>query len=220
MVYRLFLFVLLSSVLILHTGDCFAPIPSSPTGKTTATTITTTTNRLYPASDSSLPSSSLRSSFSSRPSSMTLPSFPHRRLSPVLYNNAPFVQSSAIFGGANLFGFVISMLTGSHVHLDLIGTGAFALAAIPPLVSSSVPRVQYSSGAMALWGTKLASFLFYRALQTGHDMRLEDTLSTTSGTCESTVPFPLLAVDYSVGLFFTPRNLWVYVDLVVLTLSF
>ena len=34
---------------------------------------------------------------------------------------------------------------------------------------------------MALWATKLASFLFYRALQVKHDARLSETLSTTSG---------------------------------------
>ncbi len=107
------------------------------------------------------------------------------------FNNAPMIQSFSIFGAANLLGYVISLATGSHLHLDLLGTGAFALASLPTLLSSSspsvgdlniLPRVMVSSAAVAIWGTKLASFLFYRALQVKHDARLEETLSTVSGT--------------------------------------
>ena len=38
-------------------------------------------------------------------------------------------QSAMVFGAANTVGFGISVATGSHVHLDLIGTGVFAVAA-------------------------------------------------------------------------------------------
>jgi hypothetical protein len=42
-------------------------------------------------------------------------------------------------------------------------------------------RQQLSAGCVALWATKLSSFLFYRALQTKHDGRLDELLSTNSG---------------------------------------
>ena len=121
---------------------------------------------------------------------MTVPKFPIQTslgggsLSPVVFDNTPWVRSNCIYAGANFLGFVISLLTGSHVHLDLIGSGAFCAAAIPTLLDPpGNDRIRYSSSAVALWGSKLALFLFYRALQTGHDIRLEDTLSTFSGTC-------------------------------------
>ena len=40
------------------------------------------------------------------------------------------LKSAAIFGSANALGFGISAATGSHLHLDLIGTGVFAVAAV------------------------------------------------------------------------------------------
>jgi steroid 5-alpha reductase family enzyme len=77
-------------------------------------------------------------------------------------------------------GFVISLATGSHVHLDFIGTGAFAVAAWPGIFST-VPHFQWSSFAVVIWATKLSSFLFYRATLVGHDMRLEEVLNSFSG---------------------------------------
>ena len=105
---------------------------------------------------------------------------------PIIFDNAPFTQSSLIILGANAVGFFISLLTGSHLHLDLLGTGAFALASLPTLLSSHCTsmRVTLSSAAVVTWGTKLASFLFFRALKVKTDTRLDDTLSTVSGTCE------------------------------------
>ena len=101
----------------------------------------------------------------------------------VSFNNGPLQLSSIIFSAINLLGFFISLFTGSHIHLDLLGSGAFAAASLPTLLSSSSPtRVMVSSGAVALWGTKLASFLFFRALKVKTDVRLEDTLGTVSGT--------------------------------------
>ena len=99
-------------------------------------------------------------------------------------DNAPFHQSSLIFLGANALGFVISLLTGSHLHLDLLGTGAFAAAALPTLLSSTCTRISLSSAAVFTWGAKLASFLFFRALKVKTDGRLDDTLSTVGGTCK------------------------------------
>jgi steroid 5-alpha reductase family enzyme len=93
----------------------------------------------------------------------------------------PFLKSTLICFVCNAVGFLISLTTGSHVHLDLIGTGAFALAALPN-IASTIPHIQISSWAQGIWATKLASFLFFRATQVGHDKRLEEMLLTTKGT--------------------------------------
>ena len=100
------------------------------------------------------------------------------------------MKSTAVFAGANALGFGISMATGSHLHLDLIGTGAFVVAAAASV--SMVPggaslwvglgAPPLSAICVGLWGTRLAGFLFYRATETGHDGRLDDLLETTSGT--------------------------------------
>ena len=105
------------------------------------------------------------------------------RLSPISFDNAPFCQFNKIIIVVNALGFVISLISGgSHLHLDLLGTGAFAMAAIPTGLASAIPRVQLSAACVSLWSTKLASFLFFRAIKMKHDSRLTDTLSTTSGT--------------------------------------
>ena len=103
--------------------------------------------------------------------------------SSVTFDNGPFWQFNQVMLAANALCFVVSLLSGgSHLHLDLLGTGAFAIASIPTGLSSSVPRVKLSALCVSLWASKLASFLFSRALKTKHDARLSDTLSTTSGT--------------------------------------
>ena len=89
-------------------------------------------------------------------------------------------RSAAIFGAANSLGFAISAMTGSHVHIDLLGTGAFAAVAVGTMGAGEI-RQRVSAGCIALWAVKLSGFLFYRALQTSHDGRLEDILSTASG---------------------------------------
>jgi len=91
----------------------------------------------------------------------------------------PVASSAVVLGAANAFGFAISAATGWHYHLDLIGTGAFAAVAAATRGAGLTQGV--SAAAVGLWATKLASFLFYRALQTKHDARLTDLLSTTSG---------------------------------------
>lgn len=103
-----------------------------------------------------------------------------------LFNNAPFQRSLQALAYINGIGTLISMVTGSHVHLDLLGTGAFAVAAIASISKSTstqlLPRHQVSTAAVSIWSVKLASFLFYRALQVHHDARLTDTLGTAGGT--------------------------------------
>ena len=87
--------------------------------------------------------------------------------------------SAKVFGAANLLGFGISCATGSHLHLDLIGTGAFAAAAAFTRITDL--RSKLSTAAVGLWATRLASFLLFRATQLGHDVRLDGTLSTVGG---------------------------------------
>lgn len=141
-------------------------------------------------------------------------------LSPVSFDNTPFHQFNKIVLAANALGFVASILSGgSHLHLDLLGTGAFAIAAIPTGLASSIPRVQLSAACVSLWATKLASFLFFRALKLKHDPRLTDTLSTTSGTfgfwaisavwgCLCSLPHALGATSsYSVPLLQSPCSI-------------
>jgi len=99
----------------------------------------------------------------------------------VLFDNVPLSESTKIFVASNLVGFIISLATGSHLHLDLIGTGAFSLSTLPTLISTNLTRVKLSSMAVFLWGSKLAGFLFFRALKVKHDTRLDETLSTVSG---------------------------------------
>jgi hypothetical protein len=61
----------------------------------------------------------------------------------------PFLKSTLICFVCNAVGFLISLTTGSHVHLDLIGTGAFALAALPN-IASTIPHIQISSWAQGI----------------------------------------------------------------------
>lgn len=105
-------------------------------------------------------------------------------LSAVIFDNAPFWQAQSVIAGANALGLVISLATGSHLHLDLLGTGAFGLMAAVPFMNSVslLPRVQWSSLAVIAWATKLAGFLFFRALKVKQDARLTDILSTSGGT--------------------------------------
>ena len=107
--------------------------------------------------------------------------------SALVLNSTPLTTSTGIFAAMNLVGFLISILTQSHVHLDLIGTGAFAMVGLSPLLGLSPSvvlngRTLASCVALTLWGSKLAGFLFYRALILQHDARLTSTLSTVPGT--------------------------------------
>ncbi|KAJ8599150.1 hypothetical protein CTAYLR_008291 [Chrysophaeum taylorii] len=88
-------------------------------------------------------------------------------------------RSAKVLGAANALGFGISVATGSHVHLDLIGTGAFTVAAAA--TRGRALRTAVSATCVGAWATRLASFLFFRALKMGHDARLEETLSTVPG---------------------------------------
>ena len=93
-----------------------------------------------------------------------------------VFNNAPTLLSQQIILGANVLGFGMSLAQPhSHYHVDLLGTGAFALSTVPSLVAGSkVPaRITWTSAAVATWSVKLASFLLYRVLQRGSDTRMD-----------------------------------------------
>jgi len=106
---------------------------------------------------------------------------PISNIHPIISNN-PFWNTIGIYAISDfVIGFFVSICTGSHLHLDLVGTGAFAIAALP-YTRSSVAHIRWSSIAVCLWATKLALFLFYRALQVNTDNRLTDLLTSTQGS--------------------------------------
>jgi steroid 5-alpha reductase family enzyme len=100
------------------------------------------------------------------------------------YDNRYLWSSSTVFLATNALGYLITLISPKlHYHVDLLGTSAFAVAAlvplytVPPAVSSPLPlRVYQSATAVSMWSIKLASFLFYRILHHGHDARLYDIL--------------------------------------------
>lgn len=99
-----------------------------------------------------------------------------------IFDNLPMWSSYRILIAWNILGLLVSLLTGVHYHLDLLGAGAFFASVLPvlPLCKTNA-RIAYSTYAVSIWSIKLASFLFYRALQVHHDARLTSTLSTFGG---------------------------------------
>ncbi len=110
----------------------------------------------------------------------------------IVFNITPFLKYNAAVVFFNFLGMTISLLfPRKQYHLDLLGTGAFALSAVFVLLSATdisaamnLLRVQISSAAVIIWSVKLASFLFYRALKVKTDSRLDSMLATASGTSE------------------------------------
>eukprot|EP00804_Cyclotella_cryptica_P011907 CCRYP_004397-RB/>CCRYP_004397-RB protein AED:0.08 eAED:0.08 QI:166/1/1/1/0.5/0.33/3/1306/370 len=109
--------------------------------------------------------------------------------SSLLFNVSPFFRYNSILGLINFLGMGISLaFPRMQYHLDLLGTGAFALASILTVWSAAYTfadlplRMQVSSVAVVIWSVKLAGFLFFRACQVKDDKRLESLLSTAPGT--------------------------------------
>jgi protein-S-isoprenylcysteine O-methyltransferase Ste14 len=101
-------------------------------------------------------------------------------LSSPIYDWKPFIQSAKIIVGTNLVGCLVTLLRPHfHWHVDLLGTGAFALASLAGSVSLN-PRIRFSSWAVMIWSVKLASFLFYRVIQLEQDNRLTEILEVPS----------------------------------------
>jgi len=84
-----------------------------------------------------------------------------------------------------VLGFLLSLVTTTQYHVDLLGTGAFAAAAIPSLLATVAAgaarppqRVLWSAIAVTTWSVKLASFLLYRCINKGGvDARLSEILT-------------------------------------------
>eukprot|EP01026_Neomeris_dumetosa_P084795 TRINITY_DN99846_c0_g1_i4.p1 TRINITY_DN99846_c0_g1~~TRINITY_DN99846_c0_g1_i4.p1 ORF type:complete len:292 (-),score=6.91 TRINITY_DN99846_c0_g1_i4:30-905(-) len=121
--------------------------------------------------------------------------------------------SGGVILGINSVGFLITMATQTHKITDLFGTGAFVVSAIAthsaschlfkqPLLKPTPSAL--ATACVALWGTRLAGFLFYRILQTSKDDRL-DFMFKKSGekwfTGPSTYPLKLLG-------FWSIQSLW------------
>lgn len=100
-----------------------------------------------------------------------------------VFDITPLVQSISIFTLANVLGTILSLVGKTQIHVDLLGTGAFALAALPTLLAkgAAASRVKLSGAAMAIWSVKLASFLLYRIIKMGEDKRLTDLFASVSG---------------------------------------
>jgi steroid 5-alpha reductase family enzyme len=96
---------------------------------------------------------------------------------------SPFLQYNLVTLVINFVGMLISLsFPGVQYHLDLLGTGSFALASAYIMLTQSLLHAQvFSSWAIIIWSTKLATFLFYRAIQVKEDARLGETLSTKPG---------------------------------------
>lgn len=95
----------------------------------------------------------------------------------------PLVLSAAIVGGINLAGFSVTAATHTHKLVDLCGTGSFVASSVVvgvqcvqefKRISPGRPlpiRPMIMTAAVALWGTRLASFLFYRIMTSPEDKR-------------------------------------------------
>ncbi|CAE7256037.1 unnamed protein product [Symbiodinium sp. CCMP2592] len=73
------------------------------------------------------------------------------------FSGAPLATAGLIFGAANAVGFGISVATGWHYHLDLIGTGIFSAAALALCGQSGDLRQNASAACISIWATQIWS---------------------------------------------------------------
>mmetsp|Transcript_23887 Transcript_23887/g.58984 ORF Transcript_23887/g.58984 Transcript_23887/m.58984 type:complete len:349 (+) Transcript_23887:16-1062(+) len=93
--------------------------------------------------------------------------------------------SATIVGLSNLFGLVFTLTTGSQKATDLVGSGCFAVSALSTFIiggQAGDARALASTSLISVWSIRLASFLFYRIMNTKTDNRLSNVFATTTGT--------------------------------------
>lgn len=129
-------------------------------------------------------------------------------------------ETALIVGGANLLGFSLTALTSTHKLTDLVGVGSFVLAtarltAQHPFLANGLTReslgkvlnnrVLLVNALVMLWGSRLASYLFYRVNTVGEDHRLRKFYREEGeGWFDSAKSnFPV-----SLGGFWTAQALW------------
>mmetsp|Transcript_6896 Transcript_6896/g.10404 ORF Transcript_6896/g.10404 Transcript_6896/m.10404 type:complete len:319 (-) Transcript_6896:152-1108(-) len=103
-------------------------------------------------------------------------------LANILKLKAPIISglgfSGAVVGGANLIGYGLTAVFETHKLTDLVGCGSFVINAVACAIKSGSWKQGFTSRPMVLnlcvglWGSRLASYLFYRICQTGEDDRL------------------------------------------------
>ncbi|KAJ1435542.1 hypothetical protein B484DRAFT_359097 [Ochromonadaceae sp. CCMP2298] len=88
-----------------------------------------------------------------------------------------------VIGGCNAVGYAITAGLETHKITDLVGVGSFVVAALSlsqrnGLLASAMagslahPKLLLINVGVAIWGGRLASYLFSRVLQVGEDKRL------------------------------------------------
>lgn len=87
-------------------------------------------------------------------------------------------QTGIVIGACNFIGFGITSVFETHKITDLVGVGAFVAASTNINIINKINpyanlRAAILNGAVILWGSRLASFLFYRVLKLGEDKRLD-----------------------------------------------
>lgn len=85
----------------------------------------------------------------------------------------------AVVGGCNAVGFLLTAALETHKITDLIGAGSFVAATVDLSMKNnlfsnafSYPKLALINLGVAVWGARLATFLFRRVLQVGEDKRL------------------------------------------------
>ncbi|OLP78239.1 hypothetical protein AK812_SmicGene41609 [Symbiodinium microadriaticum] len=74
-----------------------------------------------------------------------------RRAAAQFPTRAPLATAGLIFGAANAAGFGISVATGWHYHLDLIGTGIFSAASLALVGQPGDLRQNASAACISVW---------------------------------------------------------------------
>ena len=94
------------------------------------------------------------------------------------------VTSGLVVGFANVLGLVITLSTNTHKVTDLLGSGAFAAAALAckAIGGGGGQRALISTVIITAWSVRLAGFLFYRILNTSTDDRLGQQFKTKHQT--------------------------------------